>query len=98
MVSLSLAYTYKKGVLHCNISISNLLLNKNLNIKLYNFQGMLLHSNSIILLNSSLDKGIWSFIPYLDLISINWKTNIFALGLAIYFIPTGHPPFLESNS
>lgn len=34
---LSLAYTYKKGVLYYNISISNLLLNKNLNIKLYNF-------------------------------------------------------------
>ena len=47
----AVAYIYEKGVLHCDISVSNLLLDTDLNIKLYDFQGRLLYADGSIRLN-----------------------------------------------
>ncbi|OCL04049.1 kinase-like protein [Glonium stellatum] len=95
----AVAYTHKKGVLHCNISVGNLLLDKDLNIKLCDFQGKLLHSDGTVLLDGGSAEGVWSSMPRPDPTCANRKTDIFALGSAIYFMVTGQLPFpvLESR-
>ncbi|PVH79411.1 kinase-like protein [Cadophora sp. DSE1049] len=75
----AVAYIHTKRVIHCDVSAGNLLFDKDLNVKLCDFQGRLLHPDGTIHLNGDSAEG----------------TDIFALGSAIYFIIKGHPPFPE---
>ncbi|KAF1960727.1 kinase-like protein [Byssothecium circinans] len=94
----AVAYVHKKSVLHCDISGGNLLLDKDLNIKLCDFQGRLLHSDGTVLLDGGSAEGVRSSMPRADPTSANRKTDIFALGSAIYFMMSGRPPFSELDS
>lgn len=47
-----------RRVIYYDISIGNLLLNKDLNIRLYDFQRRLLYPNSIIHLNNDSIEGV----------------------------------------
>lgn len=94
----ALAFIHQKSVLHCDISVGNLLLDRHLNVKLADFQGRLLNSDGTVLLDGGSAEGARSSMPRLDLNHADQKTDIFALGSAIYFIMTGHPPFPELDS
>ncbi|KAL5323491.1 hypothetical protein ACEPPN_008028 [Leptodophora sp. 'Broadleaf-Isolate-01'] len=94
----AVAYIHTRRVIHCDISVGNLLLDKDLNIRLCDFQGRLLHPDGTIHLNGDSAEGVKSSMPRSDPNDANWKTDIFALGSAIYFIMKGHPPFPELDS
>ena len=93
----AVAYIHTRRVIHCDIGVGNLLLDKDLNIRLCDFQGRLLHPDGTIHLNGDSTEGVKSSMPRSDPNDANWKTDIFALGSAIYFMMKGHPPFPELN-
>jgi len=88
------AEMHKHGVLHCNIHTNNMLLDDNLDIKLCDFQGKLLNPNGTIRLDGPSSEDVKSM-PRSDPNTATQKTDIFALGSAIYFMMEGHPPFEE---
>ncbi|MCJ1478789.1 hypothetical protein MMC13_007473 [Lambiella insularis] len=60
--------------------------------------GKLLHPDGTIRLDGESAEDTKSSMPRLDPNNANQKTDIFALGSAIYFIIEGHPPFPELDS
>lgn len=86
----AVAYTHSKRVLHCDIRPRNLLLDKDLNLKLADFQGKHLSDDGEVLLNGFSSEPSKFSCPrdlpdYADI-----KTDLFALGSTIYFIMMGH--------
>jgi serine/threonine protein kinase len=92
------AHIHASAVLHCDISTNNLLLDKDLNIKLADFQGRLLALDGSVLLDGRSSENVKSSMPRSDPNHADQKTDIFALGSAIYYIMQGHEPFPELNS
>ena len=88
-----LAYIHRKNVLHCDISVGNLLLDADLNIKLSDFQGRLLSPLGTVILDGGAIESTLSSMPRPDRNHCDRKTDIFALGTAIYFMITGDLPF-----
>lgn len=93
-----LTYIHAKNVLHCDISVGNLLLDSDLNIKLSDFQGRLLHPDGTVILDGGAHESVMSSMPRLDRNSCDYNTDIFALGTAIYFMITGCPPFPDLDT
>ena len=91
---------HEKDILHRDISAHNLLLDIDLNIKLCDFQGRMLTLNRDVLADGFSVEGTKSYMPRTDSNHADWKTEIFALGSAFYYIMEGHQPFpeLDSNS
>jgi serine/threonine protein kinase len=90
-----LAYIHTKKVIHCDISIGNLLLDRDLSIKLCDFQGKLLHSSGHVALDGGAAESIMSSMPRPNRNYQDRKTDIFAFGTALYFILTDELPFPE---
>ncbi|KAF2753049.1 kinase-like protein [Pseudovirgaria hyperparasitica] len=88
-----LAYIHERNVLHCDFSIGNLLLDSNLMVKLCDFQGKLLDSDGSIILDGGAAVNTISSMPRPDYNICNQKSDIFALGTAIYIMITGQSPF-----
>lgn len=91
----AVAYIHSRSVLHCDISIGNLLLDANLDIKLSDFQGRLLKPDGTILLNGGAVESPMSSMPRADQDYCDFKTDMFALGTTIFFIITGSQPFTD---
>jgi len=89
---------HRRGVLHCNIHPNNMLLDNNLDVKLCDFQGKLLNLDGTVRLEGSSSEDAKSSMPRSDPNLATRKTDIFALGSAIYFIMKGHQPFEELDS
>ncbi|KAF1914400.1 kinase-like domain-containing protein [Ampelomyces quisqualis] len=85
-------YIHSKGVIHCDIQPTNILVDKDLHVKLADFQG------NYVLESGELVAG-WCgepcryFCPREDEFEANSKTNLFALGSTIHFIMTSHEVF-----
>ncbi|KAF1841512.1 kinase-like protein [Cucurbitaria berberidis CBS 394.84] len=94
----ALAYAHGKNVLHCDFSVGNLLLDRDLTIKLCDFQGRLLHSDGTVILDGGAAEGSMSSMPRPDRNYCDRKTDIFALGTAIYFMVTGQTPYPELDT
>lgn len=94
----SLAYVHARNILHCDISVGNLLLDLHLNIKLADFQGRLLDHKGVAIFDGGALEGAMSSMPRSNPNDCNFKTDIFALGTAIYFMITGHAPFPDLDS
>ncbi|RDL37460.1 Uncharacterized protein BP5553_04893 [Venustampulla echinocandica] len=92
-------YLHKKRVIHCDINLRNLLLDKNLDLKLADFQGMHKSCDGDVLLDGLSRECTKSFLPRAHGDYADVKTDLFALGSAIYFIMMGHEVFpdLDSN-
>ncbi|KAK8048263.1 hypothetical protein PG994_009993 [Apiospora phragmitis] len=88
-----LAYVHQKNVLHCDVSIGNILLDPDLNVKLSDFGGRILNHEGEVIHNGGALEGVLSSMPRTDPNFCNEKTDIFALGMAIYFVATGEMPF-----
>ena len=87
----ALAHVHAKQVVHCDVSTRNFLLDKSLDVKLSDFQGLCTTSSGATMYGLALENPK-SFLPRpadrSDRIS-----DLFALGTAIYEIVTGHEPY-----
>lgn len=86
------AYIHTKNVIHCDINTNNLLLDDNLNVKLADFQGIYVDQRGETftgLASENTKSSLPRSIPYRS----DEKSDLFALGSAIYYIMTGHEPF-----
>ncbi|KAJ5138868.1 uncharacterized protein N7515_003716 [Penicillium bovifimosum] len=94
----AVSYIHRKHVIHCDINLRNFLLDKNLDLQLADFQGMLKSLSNETLLDGLSRECSKSYLPRDNGDFACVKTDIFALGSAIYFIITGHEVFPELDS
>ncbi|RMZ72000.1 serine threonine kinase [Pyrenophora seminiperda CCB06] len=88
-----LVHLHNKGVLHCDISLGNLLLDNNLEVKMCDFQGRLLDDKGFVKLDGESCGGSLSSMPRPDANVFNETTDFFALGTTIYVLMSGQLPF-----
>ena len=89
----AVAYTHAQNVLHCDIQPTNVLLDKNLHIKLSDFQGKIVSENGEVLLDGYSTEPCRFYCPRDDPFDADIKTDLFGLGSTIYFIMMGHAVF-----
>ena len=92
----AVAYIHRKNVIHCDISTRNFLLNKKLDVKLADFQGIYVDDRGVHFNGDALE-GVKSYLPCPSTCS-DEKSDLFALGTAIYEIMVGHEPFPELDN
>ncbi|KXH61485.1 hypothetical protein CSAL01_13376 [Colletotrichum salicis] len=81
---------HDRGLLHCDIQPTNLLLDEELHVKLSDFQGKQLSPDGSVLLDGGSSEPCRFYCPRDDPFDANIKTELFALGCTIYFIIKGH--------
>lgn len=91
-------YIHQKNVIHCDISLRNILLDDNLDLLLSDFQAMLKGVDGETLLDGLSRECSKSFAPRPHGDYADRKTDLFALGSAIYFIIMGREIFPELDS
>lgn len=89
----AVAYIHSKRVLHCDIRHDNLLLDANLDLKLADFQGQHFSVDGEILLDALSVESTKAYLPRKPADHASVRTDLFALGSAIYFIMMGHEVF-----
>ncbi|KAJ2905729.1 kinase-like protein [Zalerion maritima] len=89
----AVAYIHSKRILHCDIRQDNLLLDANLDLKLADFQGQHFSADGDILLDALSLESTKAYLPRKPADHASIRTDLFALGSAIYFITTGHELF-----
>ncbi|KAJ5701278.1 hypothetical protein N7488_008826 [Penicillium malachiteum] len=94
----AVSYIHTKQVIHCDINLRNFLLDKNFDLLLADFQGMLKSPDGETLLDGLFRECSKSYMPRCHGDYANVKTDLFAIGSAIYFIMTGHEIFPELDS
>lgn len=93
-----MAYIHERGVLHCDVNCNNLLLDKHLGVKYVDFQGRhYAPDGRTVLLNGYSVENSKSYMPRNGDYA-NCKTDIFALGTAIYYMLTGEQPFAKLDT
>ena len=83
-------WIHTRRVLHCDIQPTNLLLDKEFHIKLYEFQGKHLSENGEVTLDGLTGEPCRFYCPRDDPFDANFQIDLFALGCTIYFIMMGH--------
>ncbi|KAE8354767.1 kinase-like domain-containing protein [Aspergillus coremiiformis] len=94
----AVSYIHSKHVIHCDINLRNFLLDENFDLLLADFQGMLKSVDGKTLLDGLSRECSKSYMPRCHGDFACVKTDLFALGSAIYFIMTGHEVFPELDS
>ncbi|KAK3302308.1 kinase-like domain-containing protein [Chaetomium strumarium] len=89
----AVAWIHTRRVLHCDIQPTNLLLDKDLHIKLADFQGRHLSEDGKVLLDGWSGEPSRFCCPRDDDFDADVKTDLFALGCTIYFIMMGYAVF-----
>lgn len=89
----ALTHLHGKRIIHCDINLNNLLLDECLDVKLCDFQGRLLTSDGRVVVDGGASENVKSRMPRPDYSHADYRTDIFALGSAIYHIMKGHEPF-----
>ncbi|KAL3470234.1 kinase-like protein [Aspergillus californicus] len=89
----AVAWVHARGVIHCDIQPTNLLLDEGLHIKLSDFQGKQLSRDGTVLLDGLSGEPSRFYCPRADPFDADIKTDLFALGCTIYMILMGHPVF-----
>ncbi|KAI1123983.1 kinase-like protein [Nemania abortiva] len=88
-----LLYTHERNVLHCDLSVGNLLLDSDLNVKLCDFTGRLLGQGGTVILDGGSRQNPISRMPGRDWDYCDRKGDMFGLGTVIYYMMTGCSPF-----
>ncbi|KAL8648015.1 MAG: hypothetical protein Q9210_005227 [Variospora velana] len=94
----AVAVTHRAGVIHCDINMNNLLIDADLTVKLCDFQGRLLRPDGSVYKDGLSRENTKSWMPRADPNHSDRKTDIFALGSALYYIMLGHEPFPDLSS
>ncbi|KAK3904169.1 kinase-like domain-containing protein [Staphylotrichum tortipilum] len=89
----AVAWIHAHRVLHCDIQPTNLLLDKDLHVKLSDFQGKLLAEECTMVLVDGGSMEPYRFSLPRDNFRTDVKTDLFALGCTVYFILLGHMIF-----
>ncbi|KAK4064304.1 hypothetical protein Purlil1_14103 [Purpureocillium lilacinum] len=89
----AVAHVHSRGVIHCDINPSNILLDGQFHVKLADFQGCSFNSDGEILLHARAAEPCRYFCPRNDDIEGTQATDLFALGSTIHFIATGEEVF-----
>jgi hypothetical protein len=89
----AMAYIHSKRVLHCDIRHANFLLDANLDLKLADFQGQHFSVAGEVLLDGGSGESTKAHLPRKPADHVCVRTDLFALGGAIYFIMMGHEVF-----
>lgn len=84
----ALAFIHSRGVIHCDIHPNNFLLDEALNLQLCDFSGSLFGN-----LDGTGMESIRFFLPRDPLATPTKRSDLFALGSAIYFIISGCEPY-----
>ncbi|PLN81868.1 kinase-like domain-containing protein [Aspergillus taichungensis] len=91
-------YIHEKRIIHCDINLRNFLLDDNHDLLLADFQGMLKSTHGETVLDGLSRECSKSFMPRIHGDFADVKTDLFALGSAVYFIMLGHEVFPELDS
>jgi serine/threonine protein kinase len=91
-VTEAIEYIHSKGVIHCDIQPTNVLIDKDLHVKLADFQGDYVSENGELVFGWCSEPCRYAC-PREDKFEANIKTDLFALGSTIYFIMTSHEVF-----
>jgi serine/threonine protein kinase len=94
----AVAAVHTRNVIHRHINVNNFLLDENLNLKPCDFQGHLLGPNENVERRGNAIENAKSHMPRAEPSHADWKTDIFALGSAFYYIMEGHEPFPDLDS
>ncbi|KAJ5355690.1 BR serine/threonine-protein kinase [Penicillium concentricum] len=95
----TLSYVHFKRVIHCDICLHNILLDENYDIILADFQGLLMSSTTgMPLLDGLTRECAKSYMPRDNVYFANVRTDLFAVGSAIYHLISGHEIFPELDS
>ncbi|KAJ5427649.1 hypothetical protein N7491_008091 [Penicillium cf. griseofulvum] len=95
----TLSFVHAKRVVHCDICLHNILLDENFDVVLADFQGLLISSTTGgTLLDGLTRECSKSFMPREDIYFASYRTDLFAVGSAIYHLIAGHEVFPELDS
>jgi serine/threonine protein kinase len=95
----TLSFVHAKRVVHCDVCLHNVLLDENLDVVLADFQGLLLSSTTgKPLLDGLTRESSKSFMPRDNVYFASYRTDLFAVGSAIYHLIAGHEVFPELDS
>lgn len=91
----AVAWVHTHGVIHCDIQPTNFLLDKELHLKLSDFQGKQISQDGHVLLDGGSGEPCRFYCPRADPFEADIKTDLFALGCTMYFIMMHHAVFPE---
>ncbi|KAJ5807593.1 BR serine/threonine-protein kinase [Penicillium robsamsonii] len=95
----TLSYVHSKSVIHCDICLHNILLDENYDIILTDFQGLLISiTTGRTLLDGLTRECAKSYMPRENVYFASVRTDLFAVGSAIYHLIAGHEVFPELDS
>ncbi|KAK4866871.1 hypothetical protein LT330_008034 [Penicillium expansum] len=95
----TLSFVHFKRVIHCDICLHNVLLDDNFDIILADFQGLVISSeDGRTLLDGLTRECAKSYMPRQHLYSASYRTDLFAVGSAMYHLIAGHEVFPELDS
>jgi len=94
----AVAYIHSKRVLHCDLRHDNFLLDANLDLKLGDFQGQYFSPDGEILLDGLSLESTKAYLPRKPADHASIRTDLFALGSAIYFIIMGREMFSDLDN
>ena len=94
----ALAVVHSKDILHCDISVRNILLDRNLDVKMADLQGRFVGPDGRADPTDTVGEGTKSWMPRSNPMHADRKTDIFALGSAIYHIMEGHEVYPELDA
>ncbi|KAL4901643.1 hypothetical protein BDW74DRAFT_187263 [Aspergillus multicolor] len=89
----AVAWIHSRGIIHCDIQPTNLLLDEELDIKLSDFQGKQLSLDGTVLLDGWSGEPCRFYCPRAGPFDADVKTDLFALGCTIYMIMMGQPVY-----
>lgn len=94
----TVGHMHSKRIIHCDITLPNILLDENHNIILADFQGLLVSDYGRVMLDGMSREPSKSYMPREDSLHADVHTDLFAVGSAIYHIIVGHEVFPELRS
>jgi serine/threonine protein kinase len=102
-IVVAMQYIHSQGIIHCNLTPNNILLDWHWNIRIKNFrQSFVTNNQSISMLSNpsqSLRAGDFRYLaPELHDNIINFENDVFSFGMILYELVVGKPVLEESMS